>query len=165
LRVCHNDGLGQRDNDFTEESNPTNRTVQVKDFLQKRCIAGVTDPDKQESSKQCLAASASVSSESFNTAKDDASIVKLELHVGVTIAPRTVANDAASMFALATVASAQRDSSSAASSIRSFGTGTVSSIGNYPPSEGGAMYNLPAPAKPTCSSMIEAFTTVLIPQS
>ena len=64
---------------------PTNRTVPVHDFLQKRGIKDVTDPNKQESSKQCLTASASVSSESFNTVKDDASIVKLE--PGVTVAP------------------------------------------------------------------------------
>jgi hypothetical protein len=44
LRACHNDGLGQRNNDFAKESSPTNLAVQVKDYLQKRDITGVTDP-------------------------------------------------------------------------------------------------------------------------
>jgi hypothetical protein len=77
LQACHNDGLGQGPT-FMEEGKTTNRTIPVEDFLQDGDIANVVDSDKHESSKQCLAASASLTNEdaSFNTVKDDASIVK-----------------------------------------------------------------------------------------
>jgi hypothetical protein len=134
LRTCYNDGLGQRNNDFAEDSSPTNQTVQVHDYLlQKRNITDVTDPNKQEPSKPCLAASASssVNDESFNTVKDGASTVKVEPHE--TMALDTVPHDAVGMAALSAAADAQGDTSSAAGSINSFGTSNVSNIDTYPP--------------------------------
>ena len=52
LRSCYNDGSVSRNKDFAEESSPTNRTVQVQEFLhQKRTIADVSSPDEKRLSK------------------------------------------------------------------------------------------------------------------
>ena len=141
LRSCYNDGSVSRNKDFAEDSSPTNQTVQVQEFLhQKRTIADVSSPDEKKLSKPCLAASVSsvVNEDSFNTVKDDSSIVKVERQ-------NAVPQDAAGMAALSAAADAHDDTSSAGGSIASFGTGIVSSIDTHPPPLGdcflrGALY-------------------------